>query len=142
MDFFHEVWAGVRPLALEASVTIVGALITILGSWLALRAAAAFEAVKDRELALSLYRTLENGLKAIIARRALEGGAVEAKEAAEIVSETVDFAKANNARAVRKLKQSDAALREKAMARLPEARAAILSAVQAAGRRGEGGASA
>lgn len=138
MDLLIEIWNGLRPHVVEAAVAVGAALMTLVAA----KALEALNAARDRDLALSLYRTLENGLKAIIARRALEGGAVEAREAAEIVAETVDFAKANNARAVRKLKQSDAALREKAMARLPEARAAILSAVQAAGRRGEGGASA
>ncbi|GLK77279.1 hypothetical protein GCM10008171_25330 [Methylopila jiangsuensis] len=138
MDLLIEIWAGLRPHVVEAAVAVGAALLTLVAA----RALEALNAARDRDLALSLYRTLENGLKAIIARRALGGGAVEAKEAADIVAETVDFAKANNARAVRKLKQTDAALREKAMARLPEARAAILSAVQVAGRRGEGGASA
>ncbi|MFD1330499.1 hypothetical protein ACFQ4O_00610 [Methylopila musalis] len=138
MDLLNDIWRGLRPHFIE-SVVVFGAA---MFAFLAARALEALNAARDRDLALSLYRTIENGLKAIIARRALEGAPVGAEDAAAIVRETVDFAKANNVRAVRKLKQTDAALREKALARLPEARAAILAAVKTAADRGAGGASA
>ncbi|GLK78063.1 hypothetical protein GCM10008171_33170 [Methylopila jiangsuensis] len=124
MDILSEIWAGLRPHVVETAVVIGAAAM----AFAAAKALEALKTIKDRELALSLYRTIENGLKAIIARRALAGADLGPATTGAIVREVIDFAKDNNPAAVTKLGQSDDALHEKVLARLPEAKAAVVEA--------------
>lgn len=128
MEFLNDVWAGLRPYAVEAAVTIGGSLIAIVAAWLAARAGAAFKAIKDDKLALSLYRTIDNVLKAILARRVLAGAPIGAAATGEILRQALDGTKESNPRSVTGLAQSDAALVEKITAKLPEAKAAVVTA--------------
>lgn len=132
MDFLNDVWAGLRPYAVEAAVTIGASAIGLVAAWLAARAGAAFKAIKDDKLALSLYRTIDNVLKAILARRVLAGAPIGAAATGEILREAVDGTKENNPRSVAGLAQSDAALVEKITAKLPEAKAAVVAAAAVA----------
>lgn len=129
MEFLNDVWAGLRPYAVEAAVTIGASAIGLVAAWLAARAGAAFKAIKDDKLALSLYRTIDNVLKAILARRVLAGAPIGGAAATgEILREALDGTKENNPRSVNGLAQSDAALVEKITAKLPEAKAAVVTA--------------
>ncbi|MFD1330709.1 hypothetical protein ACFQ4O_01710 [Methylopila musalis] len=124
LDLLNEIWTGLRPHVVETAVVIGAAMLAFAGG----KALEALKTIKDRELALSLYRTIENGLKAIIARRALTGADLGPTTTPVIVREVIDFAKDNNPAAVTKLGQSDDALHEKVLARLPEAKAAVVEA--------------
>lgn len=111
----------------RALVEFAPILITLVTGVLSTLAAAALAALKtwisaktDRAMADSLYITLENGAKALIQK----GEEVSAQA-------LVDYAKANNQKAITRLAQSDEQLADKALARLPEARKAIAEAATA-----------
>ncbi|GBD48115.1 hypothetical protein [Methylopila sp. Yamaguchi] len=128
MEFLNDVWAGLRPYAVEAAVTIGAALLAYAGA----KALETLKAIKDEKLALSLYRTIENLLKAALARRALAGSAIGPEVTGQILKEVLEGTKAVNPKSVTGLKQSDAALVDKITARLPEAKAAVVTAAAVA----------
>lgn len=121
MQFLSDIWAEIRPQAVLAVVTIVGALL----SFAVAKALETLKTIKDEKLALSVYRTITNLLKAAVARRAINGAPLGPETTGAIVKEVIDGTKSVNAKAVKGLKQSDAALYDKVLARLPEAKAEV-----------------
>ncbi len=127
-SFIGDLWAEMRPQAITAIAGIGLGLLSILGAWVAARAASALKAIKEEKLALSLYRTMETGLKVIFARKLDAGLLPAAIVQGTVVSEALEFTKANNPESVAGLKQSDGALIDKIVARIPEAKAAVVEA--------------
>ena len=128
-----RIWADLEPQLIPVINT---AILAAVGSAIAAAGAVgaqAFKAIRDEKLVQSLYRTMENGLKARFARRIAEGGLAAATTAVTPgdLAEALDFTKKNNAKAVKALKQSDDALIDKILARAPEAKAAVVGAIDA-----------
>jgi hypothetical protein len=129
MEFLNDVWTGLRPYAVEAAVTIGAGVITIVAAWIAQRAASALKAIKNEKQAISLYRTIGNVLTSIVATRlAGEGASILKGVPASIVNDAITLVKAQNPESVSGLSQTDAMLKTKVIAKLPEVQASVAEA--------------
>lgn len=132
--FADRLWSGLEPQLIPvintAILALVGGAIGAAGT----AGAKAFAAIHDEKLVQSLYRTMENGLRSRFVKKIEQGGALKAETLGSAVATATDladvltFTKENNAKAVRKLKQSDDALIEKIRARAPKAKAEVVAA--------------
>ena len=119
-----DLWAAVGPQV----AAFIGSVAGLIAAWALLQLRAKLKVDTDTGLAGSLYRTIENGLGAALARQLTSGRLSATTIPATVVDETLDYVKANNAKAIAKLKQSDAALVDKIVARLPDAKAKVVEA--------------
>ncbi|MGA0533564.1 hypothetical protein [Hansschlegelia sp. KR7-227] len=111
-------------------MTVLGGAFTILAAVVAQRAASALKAIKDEKRASSLYRTIINVATMLVTTRLAQGGdsAVLTGVPAGIVNDVVDLVKRQNPESVKALGQTDAMLKTKVIAKLPEVQASVAEA--------------
>lgn len=131
--FLNDIWDAVRP----ALLTLITGLAPVLATIVATKVISALKVSKDSELAITLYRTIDNTLKALITTKLRAGAVVLTGIPGGLVSEAIAIVKRDNAAAVDGLGQTDEKLTTKIIAKLPEAQASVAEAtakVQDAGR--------
>lgn len=119
--FLDDVWAEVRP----ALLIIIGGLVPALGAWLTAELVKRLKVAKDSDLALSLGRTIDTTLKALLARL---GPQAAATPTAELVGNAIEIVKRDNPKAVAVHAPTDDQLTTKILAKVPEAKASVVEA--------------
>lgn len=110
----NDVWEAVRP----GLLLFIAGLVPVLATWLTAKIVEALKVQKDGELAQSLYRTIDNTLRALVTTLAARGGKLEGLPAG-LINDAIEIVKRDNPKAVAALKQSDDTLRTKIIAKLP-----------------------
>lgn len=126
--FLNDLWAEARPQVITGIVGLVGVLITLLSAWVAARAASALKAIRDDKRAMSLYRTIDNVLTALIKTKLEQKADVLRGVPAGVVTDAVAMVKAQNPESVAALNQNDTMLKTKVIAKLPAVQSAVAEA--------------
>ncbi len=119
--FLDEMWAEVRP----ALLTLIAGLVPILATWLTAELVKRLKVAKDSDLALSLGRTIDTTLKALLARL---GSQAAGTPTAQLVDNAMQIIKRDNPKAVAVHAPTDDQLATKIIAQVPEAKAAVVEA--------------
>lgn len=106
----------------DTSLTVLVAMLPFVVAYLAPKAAALLKINTETELYQSLYRTIENVLRALLVAN---GGSAARLPVDMIVEQAVDLVKANNPKAVSQLGQTADDLRTKVLAKLPDAQVKV-----------------
>ncbi|WP_164919711.1 hypothetical protein [Hansschlegelia zhihuaiae] len=112
--FLNDVWEAVRP----GFLLFIAGLVPVLATWLTAKIVEALKVQKDGELAQSLYRTIDNTLRALVTTLAARGGKLDGLPAG-LINDAIEIVKRDNPKAVSTLGQTDDQLRTKIIAKLP-----------------------
>jgi hypothetical protein len=118
MEFFlNDLWEATRP----ASLTLIAGLAPILATWLTARIVAKLNVEKDSELALSLGRTINSTLNALLQSRGISANTAAT---GPLIADAISIVKRDNPKAVQKHAPTDDQLATKILGKLREIKVA------------------
>ncbi len=123
-SFANEAWDAVRPALLILTI----GLAPVLATWLTAKVVALLKVQKDSELALSLGRTIDNTLAALIQTKGVAAAQAVSGAPGALIAEAIPIIRRDNPAGVAVHAPTDDQLTTKILAKLPAAAATIAEA--------------